>query len=71
MAGWLEETLRVKVKAPPEKGMANQAVIRLLEKTLDVPKGTVKIIRGAASSGKVVEIFNCDEDRTMNKLRKC
>ncbi|MFV2005679.1 MAG: DUF167 domain-containing protein [Gammaproteobacteria bacterium] len=32
IAGWLEDTLKVKVKAPSEKGKANKSVIKILEK---------------------------------------
>ena len=38
IAGWLEDTLKVKVKAPAEKGKANKAIINVLEKTLNLPK---------------------------------
>ena len=34
IAGWLDDTLKVKVKAPAEKGKDNKAVIKILEKIL-------------------------------------
>ena len=43
IAGWLEDTLKVKVKAPAEKGKANKAIINVLEKTLNLPKGSIHI----------------------------
>ncbi len=47
------EGLIVRVKASPEKGRANRAVIKLLEKHFNA---TVKLIAGAKSRRKVVEI---------------
>ncbi len=56
IAGWLEDTLKVKVKAPAEKGKANKAIIKVLEKTLNLPKGSIYITSGITSSRKVIEI---------------
>ena len=46
----------VRVKAVPEKGKANEAVIKLLAKHFKVAKNQIKIIRGLASRHKTVEI---------------
>ncbi len=56
IAGWLGECLKIRVKAPPESGKANKAVEKLLAATLQVPVGSVSIIRGESSQKKVVEI---------------
>ena len=66
IAGWLENTLKVKVKTPPEKGKANKAIIKLLEKILDLPKGSVNITSGTTSSRKIIEI-KCSDDAVINK----
>ena len=66
IAGWLDETLRIKVKAPPEKGKANKAVIGVLEKELKLAKGSISIESGTTSVRKTIEI-NCDDE---NKLRQ-
>jgi len=68
IAGWLEDTLKVKVKAPSEKGKANKAIIKTLEKTLDLPKGSIDIISGTTSSRKVIEIISVDDDIINKKL---
>ncbi|MFV9615514.1 MAG: DUF167 domain-containing protein [Gammaproteobacteria bacterium] len=69
IAGWLDDTLKVKVKAPAEKGKANKAVIKLLEKQLDLVKGSTSIISGQTSCNKIIEINNCDGDIIMEKLK--
>ena len=38
IAGWLEDTLKIKVKAPADKGKANKAVIKIIEKSLSLKK---------------------------------
>ena len=68
IAGWLDDTLKIKVKAPPEKGKANKAVIKLLEKTLTLAKGSVSIESGLTSSRKTVVISCEDESAIRNKL---
>ena len=68
IAGWLEDTLKVKVKAPPEKGKANKAVIKTLEKSLDLPKGSISISSGTTSTRKIIEINGVDENSINKKL---
>ena len=46
---------KVAVAAPPEGGRANDAVIRLLAETLDVPRRAVSIVAGHGSREKIVE----------------
>jgi len=46
----------VRVTATPEKGKANEKVIKLLAKHFKVAKSQVKIIRGLTSRNKTVEI---------------
>jgi len=47
---------RVAVSVPAEDGKANVAVIEALAKKFDVPKGSVRVIRGLASRQKEVEV---------------
>ncbi len=65
IAGWLEDTLRVKVKAPAEKGRANKAVIKFLEKELKLLKGSISIKSGTTSSRKIIEI-SCDNENALH-----
>ena len=48
--------LRVRVKAVPDKGKANAAVIALLAKALDVPKTAVTLVSGDTARRKTVVI---------------
>jgi uncharacterized protein len=52
-----EKYLRVHVTAAPEKGKANEALIKLLAKHYGVPKSSIRITRGDTSRIKTVEII--------------
>ncbi len=47
---------KVFVNAAPVDGKANEAVIKLLAQYFAVPKSSVRVIRGAASRRKLIEI---------------
>jgi uncharacterized protein YggU (UPF0235/DUF167 family) len=64
---WLGELLKVKVRAPPDKGRANAAVEELLAERLAVPATSVRIIAGFGSPLKTVEIASIAD---LNTLRK-
>jgi uncharacterized protein len=50
--GW-----KVRVTAPPEGGRANEAVLRLLAKTLGVPRRDLELAAGSTSRDKVVVLL--------------
>ncbi len=54
--GWDGDLLRVRVAAPPVEGKANDALLRLLAKALDVPPSRLRLVRGRASREKVVAV---------------
>ena len=45
------------VKEAPEKGKANQAVIKTLAKHFKIGQSNVKIISGFSSKNKIIEVF--------------
>ena len=49
--GW-----KVRVAAAPERGRANDALVELLSRTLDVPRASVQLVSGATARDKVVEL---------------
>lgn len=54
--GVVDGKLRVRVTASPVDGAANVAVERLVADALDVPRTTVRIVRGAAARHKVLAV---------------
>lgn len=54
---WLDEdTLKVSVTAPPQKGKANKAVIKLLADELNLAKSDIEIVRGHTTRMKHISI---------------
>ena len=56
VVGWLGDDLKIRVQAPPEKGKANQLLIKLLAETFKIKPQAISIIRGHYSARKVIEI---------------
>lgn len=52
--------LKVRLAAPPVEGAANEALVELLAGALHVPRRDVRIVSGAASRRKVVEVDGVD-----------
>ena len=68
IAEWLDGTLKVRVRAQPEKGKANAAVAKLLAKQLGVNVRQVQIASGKTTSRKVVEIEGLTETEVYRQL---
>lgn len=56
--GWENEQLKVRLKAVPEKGKANEELIRVLAEYFNIPKSQITIIRGGKSRIKQVQLEN-------------
>ena len=56
VAGIRGGELLVEVRAPAEKGKANQEIVKLLAKALGVPRDTVTLKIGAGSHHKVFHL---------------
>ncbi len=54
--------LAVKVTAPPDKGKANAAIIKLLSTALGLPKSSISIIAGETSRLKTVALAGDESD---------
>ena len=54
------EAIKIQVHAPPVDGAANAALIALLAETLAVPRRAIRIVHGATSREKLVEIEDAD-----------
>jgi uncharacterized protein len=63
IVGLLGGALKVRVAAPPVEGAANAALVALLADALDLPRAAVRIVAGAASRTKLVEVAGVDARR--------
>jgi uncharacterized protein (TIGR00251 family) len=64
-SGW-----KVLVSAPPERGRANDAVVRLLARRLRVPRASVAVVSGRSGRDKVVELKGLDEAEAARRLEE-
>lgn len=51
-----ENHLKIAVKETPQRGRANQAVIKLLSEYLKIPADRIKIVRGFNTRQKIIII---------------
>ena len=59
---------KLRVAAPPERGRANASVVSLLATSLEIGRPDVRIVSGAASRDKVVEIVGLTLEETEQRL---
>ena len=50
------ETIKIRINTLPEKGKANQELIKFLSKTLSVQKENISIISGKTNQVKLIKI---------------
>jgi len=68
IVGWLGPTLKLRVRAQPEKGKANSAVVALLADSLGIPARNINIASGQISRTKVVEIRGISDAELHKKI---
>ncbi len=61
VAGRLGEAYKLDVAAPPVEGKANEECIRYFAELAGVPRSRVRIVTGASSRTKVVEVEGMDQ----------
>lgn len=66
--GWLGDTLKVRISAPPEKGKANAAIVALISDALHVPECSVHIVSGRNSQRKMIEIHDLSRNEILQRL---
>ena len=59
---------KLRVAAKPERGAANDAVVRLLAEALAVPRRDVSLVSGHAARDKIVELAGISADEVERRL---
>ncbi len=59
----VENSIKIRVTAPPEKGKANEAIIKLLAKKLGLKKSAFQIISGETSQNKKILIHGVNKSQ--------
>ena len=68
VCGLLDGMVKIKISAPPEKGKANQSLVKYLAKKLGVKRKDVHIISGQTSPVKSVEISGISAEMLVIRL---
>ena len=66
--GWREGALRVRLRAPPVEGRANEALRRMLAERLGVAPSAVQIVSGETSRVKRVRVEGMTESDVEQRL---
>ena len=56
IVNWENNQLKIRIKAPPVEGKANEELIRFLAKHLKIQKSDITIKSGQTSKSKLLEI---------------
>lgn len=56
VVGVVEDMLRIRLQAQPVDGKANEALVRFVAQTLNVPKRAVVLTHGFTSKRKLLEV---------------
>ena len=70
IAGEHDGALRVRLAAPPVEGAANDELVRLIARVLDVPRSAVRIVAGERGRTKVVEVDGVDAETVLRALSR-
>jgi hypothetical protein len=73
IVGWFDDPaagrlLHVRIAAPPVDGKANSTLIEFLARALDLPKSQVRLVKGAGSRIKTVELPDATRLPTDSRL---
>ena len=66
---WEQGILKVRLTAPPVDGVANNALIALLAKHLQLPRRSIRIVHGESSRQKIVEVTGMTEEEILVRLQ--
>jgi len=60
--------LKLSVTSPPERGEANEAIVRLLAATLDLPVSQIRLVAGLRGKDKIAQIDRLSPDDLRRRL---
>lgn len=66
----MDDTLKVRVRAPAERAKANAAVEKIIADAVGLPKKCARIVSGKTSRQKVIEISGLSESEVFQRLSK-
>jgi len=67
-AGRLGDAIKIQISAPPERGKANAAVIKLIADTLGLGANQIEIVKGHSQPRKTLQISGIEQDELDRRL---
>ncbi|MBU2551751.1 MAG: YggU family protein [Proteobacteria bacterium] len=68
LTGLHGDALKVKVKAPPVDGRANEALVKFLTRTFGLRSGAIEVVSGHSSRNKMVRVEGLTREAFMSRL---
>ncbi|NLK51688.1 MAG: YggU family protein [Syntrophomonadaceae bacterium] len=68
VVGWMEESLKVRLTAPPVEGEANAALVRFLAEYFRLPRSAVSLITGSTSRQKIVQLVGISAAEVLRRV---
>ena len=66
--GWVNNRLKIKIKAPAVEGKANAELLRFLSEKLDVRPSCVHILRGETAKIKLIALEGVEPNHLHEKV---
>ena len=61
---------KLRVAAAPERGRANEEVLAVIAEALDISRAAVRLVAGASSRDKIVELDGIDHEEAERRLQR-
>lgn len=68
IVGWENGELKIRLKAIPEGGKANDALLEFLSDALYIPKTRIEILRGKSNPHKLVRLTGLSKEQLEKRL---
>jgi uncharacterized protein (TIGR00251 family) len=68
VVGWYGDAVKIRLKAAPVGGAANEELVKFLAKVIGVPRSTVHIKSGATSRRKRIGVNGVSQDKLLAAL---
>ena len=68
VSGWIGDTVKLRVTAPPVEGAANIRCLAILSELLNIPRSRLTLVTGVRSRNKVVRILGLSREQVYVRL---
>lgn len=63
-----DQTVKIRLTAPPVEGKANEELVKFLSDILGMPKSKIEIVAGMTGRDKLVSILDMNSDAVHKKI---